>query len=101
MRANVEKMNQAVKGHPELLQKIEAETQRLKNTGEAKNAEEAAVKAVKAVLDIDLDAEDLKALTQKNRELDLDEQENVSGGSALFDVFTGVYSFFTGVGGQG
>ena len=56
MRANVEKMNQAVKGHPELLQKIEAETQRLKNTGEAKNAEEAAVKAVKAVLDIDLDA---------------------------------------------
>ena len=99
---NLEKANEMLKKDPELMEKVSAEVERLANAKEAATPEEAMAKAIKTVLDIDVTEEELKGA----KELNLDELDNVAGGSdpdstgvkILETVMTPVFKAADGVG---
>ena len=71
---------------PALLEKVKAEAKHLFESGEAADVKEALVGAIKNILDVELSEEDLKLFDTKNRELSLEELEQVSGGGDFFDA---------------
>ena len=85
---NMEKANEMLKKNPELMAKVNAEVERLANAKEAATPEEAIVKAVKTVLDIDVVENELKTPTNGTQELNLDEMDKVAGGGNN-DTFNG------------
>ena len=84
---NLEKTNEVLQGNPELMEKVMAETKRLAEAKEAATPEEAMVKAIRTVLDIDVTEAELK----ESKKLSLDELDHVAGGS-LDDVADAIES---------
>ena len=73
---NIEKAKEMLENNPELMEKVNAEVERLANAKEAATPEEAMAKAIKTVLDIDVPEEELK----ESRKMNLDELDDVAGG---------------------
>ena len=80
---NLDKMAEMLQNDPGLQEKIITETGRLAQSGEAAGPGEALIGAVRAVLDIDLTEEEVKALAEEPRELSPEDMEAVSGGGVL------------------
>ena len=78
---NMEKANEMLTKNPELMEKYNAEVERLVDTKEATTPEEAMIKAIKTVLDIEVSEDEFKAPTNETQKLNLDELDNVAGGS--------------------
>ena len=74
---NMEKAKEMMEKDPELMEKVNAEVERLVNAKEGSSLEEAMAKAIKTVLDIDVAEEELK----ESRKMNLDELDDVAGGS--------------------
>ena len=75
---NLEKMKNEIQNDPILKEKIDAEAKRMIEAGEAADQQDALVKAVKNILDIDLS--DVDPDSVKN-ELGPEEMEKVAGGT--------------------
>ena len=70
---NLEKAKEMLENNPELMEKVNAEVERLANAKEAATPEEAMAKAIKTVLDIEVAEDELKASTNEAQKLSLDE----------------------------
>lgn len=76
----VNKINDMLAGSEELQKKYAGELKRIADSAEAKTPQEAVVKAIKNVLDIDLDLTELEKYRAQQEMLDPDELEAVTGG---------------------
>lgn len=94
--SNLEKINEMLKKDPELLEKLQAETRRLSDSGE-KDIRKISAEAIRAVFDTDLSDEELDHIVKASRELDLNEMENVSA-AGFFDIIVkGIGNVVNGV----
>ncbi len=80
MNELIDKINETLQGNEELQKKYFDEMKRLTESGEAITPDEAYVKAVKSVLDIDLSLSDLEKFRAENEVLDPEELKAISGG---------------------
>lgn len=83
MDEKTKKVIEMLQNDPGMMEKVREEFQRIAQGGEAADAKECTIKAVKTVLDIDLTGEDLKAFETKTVELSPEEMDQVSGGSVV------------------
>ena len=81
--SNMEKVKEMLLNDPGMMEKVREEIRRIAQGGEAVDAKECMIKAVKSILDIDLTGEDLKAFETKPGEISLEELDQVSGGSVV------------------
>lgn len=81
--SNMEKVKEMLQNDPGMMEKVREEIQRIAQGGEAADAKECMIKAIKSILDIDLTGEDLKAFETKPGEISLEELDQVSGGSVV------------------
>ena len=81
--SNMEKVKEMLQNDPGMMEKVREEIQRIAQVGEAVDAKECMIKAVKTILDIDLTGEELNAFDTKPGELSLEEMGQVSGGSVI------------------
>ena len=81
--SNMEKVKEMLQNDPWMMEKVREEIQRIAQVGEAVDAKECMIKAVKTILDIDLTGEELNAFDTKPGELSLEEMGQVSGGSVI------------------
>ena len=71
--SNMEKVKEMLQNDPGTMEKFMEEIQRIAQGGEAADAKECTIKAVKSILDIDLTGEDLKAFETKPGEISLED----------------------------
>ena len=81
----LEKMKEMLENKPELEEKLKAEIKSLAESREATDPDEALIKAIKNVLDIDLTREELAVMSAADepKELDPDEMDTAAGGKVF------------------
>ncbi|MCR5095467.1 MAG: hypothetical protein K6A70_01850 [Erysipelotrichaceae bacterium] len=80
MSENINKVSEILKNDTDLQKKYSEEIQRLAQSGEAATPDEAVVKAVKNVLDIDIELTELEKLIAQQEVVDPKDLEAIQGG---------------------